>query len=202
MCSCSMMLICVVLSVSDFNGFDGPSGTVNVNVTTGIQAAVAIECRVRDANPPPLIRWRDLNGPLTKVTASNRLCFLDNGRYLLINQLTTAQVSTTYSCEVTNARLHETIRSPTIFTLVNNVGANDFMIYKRFVNRTVLVGDIIELSYIVGAGRNVTPFGLLSCQRSGDTLDLEISPLFLGHQGGVIYQTQQQESSYLQQPLV
>ena len=90
-------MISVVLSVSDFNGFDGPNGTVMVNVTTGSQAAVAIECRVRDANPPPIIRWHDVNGPLTEVTPSNRLRFLHNGRYLLINQLTTAQVSTMYS---------------------------------------------------------------------------------------------------------
>ena len=180
------VMMCVVLSVSDFNGFDGPSGTVNVNVTTGSQAAVAVECHVRDANPPPQIRWRNANGPLTEVTASNRLRFLHNGRYLLINQLTTAQVSTTYSCEVTNARLHETVRSPTTYTLVNNLGANEFMIYKRFVNRAVLVGDTVELSYIVGAGRNVSPFGLLGCQRSGDTLDSDISPLQIPHQGGVI----------------
>ena len=179
------VMMCVVLSVSDFNDFDVPA-TVSVNVTTGSQAAVAIECRVRDANPPPIIRWRDANGPLTEVVASNRLRFLHNGRYLLINQLTTAQVSTIYQCEVTNARLHETVRSPTTYTLVNNVGANDFIIYKRFVNRTVLVGDTVELSYIVGAGRNVTPFGLLSCQRSGDTLHSEISPLSQPHIGGII----------------
>ena len=49
------VMMSVVLSVSDFNGFDGPSGTVMVNVTTGIRSAVAIECRVRDANPPPII---------------------------------------------------------------------------------------------------------------------------------------------------
>ena len=179
-------MTCVVLSVSDFNGFDGPSGTVNINVTTGSQAAVAIECRVRDANPPPQIRWRDRNGLLSEYLASNRQRFLDNGHYLLINQLTNAQVSTTYSCEVTNARLHETVRSPTTYTLVNNVGANVFMIYKRFVDRTVLVGDTIELSYIVGVGRDVTPFGPLSCQRSGNTLDSDISPLSLPHVGGVI----------------
>ena len=175
-----------MLSASDFNGFDGPSGTVMVNVTTGGQAAVAIECRVRDANPPPIIRWRNANGPLTEIIGSNRLRFLHNGRYLLINQLTNIQISTTYSCEVTNARLHETVPSPTTYALVNNVGANEFMIYKRFVNRTVLVGDSFELSYIVGAGRNVTPFGLLSCQRSGNTLDLDISPITLPHIGGVI----------------
>ena len=133
---------------------------MNVNVTTGSQAAVAIECRVRNANPPPIIRWRDANGLLTEVLASNRLRFLHNGRYLVINQLTTAQVSTTYQSEVTNARLHETVRSPTTYALINNVGANDFMIYKEFFNRTVLVEDNIEVSYIVGAGCSVDPFGL------------------------------------------
>ena len=181
------VMICVALSVSDFNGFDGPSGTVNVNVTTGSQAAVAIECRVRDANPPPIIRWRNATGPLTE--AGNRLRFLHNGRYLLITQLTNTQLSTTYSCEVTNALLHQTRTSPTTYALVNNVGANDFMIYKRFVERTVLVEDnagAFELSFIVGAGRNFTPFGILSCQRSGDTLRSDISPLSLPDVGGVI----------------
>ena len=128
-----------MLSASDFNDFDGPSGTVMVNVTAGGQAAVAIECRVRDANPPPIIRWRNANGPLTEIIGSNRLRFLHNGRYLLINQLTNAQISTTYGCEVTNVRLHDTVRSSTTYALVDNVGANDYMIYKRFVNRTILV---------------------------------------------------------------
>ena len=182
------VMMCVVLSVSDFNGFDGPSGTVNVNVTTGSQAAVAIECRVRDTNPPPVIRWHDANGPLTE--AGNMLRFLHNGRYLLIMQLTNTQLSTTYSCEVTNALLHQTRTSPTTYTLINNVGANDFMIYKRFVERTVLVEDNavsnFELSYIAGAGRNFTPFGILGCQRSGDTLRSDISPLPLPDIGGVI----------------
>ena len=183
---CVLVVMCVVLSFSDFNGFDGPSGTVMVNVTTGSQAAVAIECRVRGANPPPQIRWLDANGPLTEDTGSNRLRFLDNGRYLLIRQLTTAQVNTTYQCEVTNALLHQSRTSPTTYTLVNNVGTNEFVTYKTFVNRTVLVGDTVELSYIVGAGRDVTPFGLLSCQRSGSTLDSDISPISLLNVGGVI----------------
>ena len=125
-----------------------------------------------------------MNGPLTE--SGNRLRFLHNGRYLLITQLTNTQLSTTYSCEVTNALLHQTRTSPTTYALVNNGGANEFMIYKTFVNRTVLVGDTVELSYIVGAGRNFTPFGILSCQRSGDTLRSDISPLSLPDVGGVI----------------
>ena len=158
-----------MLIVLDFNGFDGSNGTVMVNVTTGPQAAVAIECRVRD-----VIRWRDESGPLTENRLNNRLRFLHNGRYLLIHQLTNVQISTTYGCEVTNVCLYETVCSSTTYALVDNVGANEFMIYKRFVNRTVLVGDTFELSYIVGAGRTISPFGLLACQRTGDTLSSDI----------------------------
>ena len=163
-----------MLLVSDFNGFDGPNGTVMVNVTTGDQAAVAIECRVRDANPSPIIRWHDANGPLTEVFRGNRLRFLENGRYLLVRKLTTAQVNTTYRCEVTNALLHQLRTSPTTYALVDNVGADEFITYKTFVNKTVLVGDFLELSHIVGAGDNVL-FGFFGCQ-----------PLYLGIYGGVI----------------
>ena len=183
------VMMSVVLFVSDFYGFDGLSGTVMVNVTTGSQAAVAIECRVRDANPPPVIRWRNAIGLLTEVVVGNRLRFLHNGRYLLMNQLMATQISTTYSCEVTNVRLHDTVRSPTTYALIDNIGANDYMIYKRFVNRTILVGETFELSYIVGGGHSVDALGLLSCQRTGDTLDSSISPLSLPHTGGVISET-------------
>ena len=176
-----------MISVSDFNGFDGPNETVNVNVTTGslYKAAVAIECRVRDANPPPVIRWRDANGLLTEDWRNNRLRFLDKGRYLLIRELTTAQLNTTSQCEVTNALLNQLRTSPTTYALVNSVGVNEFITYKRFVNRTVLVGDFVELSYIVGAGRNITPFGFTDCQRSGSTLDSPLHPPIFG---GVIYE--------------
>ena len=102
-------------SISDFDGFNGPNGTVMVIVTTDDGGDdVALECNVRDANPPPQIQWRDGNGNLlTEAMTNNLLRFLDNGRYLLIRGLTDAQVNTNYQCEVINARLHETVRSPT-----------------------------------------------------------------------------------------
>ena len=175
--------MCALLSVSDFDGFSGQSGTVQVNVATGGQADVAIECRVRDANPPPQIRWRDGNGVLTEDTTNNRLRFLDNGRYLLIRQLTTAQINTNYQCEVTNARFHETVRSPTTYDLVDNVGTNDFMTYKSLISRTILVGSTVEISYIAGAGSGVNPFGIIgTCRRSGSTLS---TPILLPVTGGV-----------------
>ena len=77
------VLMCAVPFVSDFDNFDGRGGRVIINVATGSQADVAIECPVRDANPPPQIRWRDGNGNLlTEDTTNNQLRFLDIGRYL------------------------------------------------------------------------------------------------------------------------
>ena len=168
-----------MLFVSDFDGFvDDSSTTETVIVTTGVRGTVAIECRVRDANPPPQIVWVDGSGTtLTEIRFNNLLRFLDNGRYLLIRQLTPEQVNTNYQCEVTNARLHETVHNNIMYDLVPTLGANETVIYKGLINRTIQSGTTIEYSFIATAGRDVR-FGLLStCQRSGSTLStpLEVS---------------------------
>ena len=177
-----------LLSVSDFDGFvDDSSTTETVVVTTGVRGTVAIECRVRDANPPPQIVWVDGSGTtLTENRINNQLRFLDNGRYLLIRQLTTAQVNTNYQCEVTNARLHETVHNNIMYDLVPTLGANETVIYKGLINRTIQSGTTIEYSFIATAGRDVS-FGLLStCERSGSTLS---TPLELSLGGGVVAET-------------
>ena len=170
------VVMSTVPSVPDFDGFDSSGGRVIINVATGAQADVAIECPVRDGIPPPQIRWRDGNGVLTENTTNNRLHFLDNGHYLLIRQLTTAQVNTDYHCEVTNARFDEVIPGPTTYDLVPNLGTNNFTIYKKLINRTILVGDTVEMSYIAGAGSEANPFGIIggNCRRSGSTLSTPI----------------------------
>ena len=155
-----------------------------VNVTTGDNGDVALECRVGYANPPPQIEWFHGNETLTEFATNNTLRFLDNGHYLLIRGLTTAQTSTNYyHCEVTNARLHERVRSPTTYNLKFNLGRNDVVVYKMFENKVTLVNETVELSFIAGAGSAVEPFGLKSCQRSGSTLT---TPLDLTSIGGVI----------------
>ena len=181
-------LMCIVLFVSDFDGFDSPKRTVMVNVTTDDgDDDVALECPVGDANPPPQIRWLGNGIPLTEDRTNNWLHFLDNGRYLLIRQLTTEHINTNYQCEVTNARLHETVLSPTTFDLVPNLGANDFMIYKKLMNKTIQKGDTVEMSYVAGAGSRIRPFILDECVRSGSTLTHNIH---LGPQvGGIIEET-------------
>ena len=177
-----------MLFVSDFDGFvDDSSTTETIVVTTGVRGSVAIECRVRDANPPPQIVWVDESGTtLTEDRINNRLRFLDNGRYLVIRQLTPEQVNTNYQCEVTNARLHETVRNNIMYDLVPTLGANETMIYKGLINRTILSGTTIEYSYIATAGRDVI-FGLLAiCERRGSTLS---TPFELSLGDGVVAET-------------
>ena len=187
------VMICAVVSVSDFGGFTGPSGVVTVNVTTADNKdQVALECQVAESNPPPQIRWLGNGNPLTENRIDNQLRFLYNGRYLLIRQLTPADLIVNYQCQVTNARLHEIATSPTTYTLVNNIGNNQFIIYKRFIDRTILRRTIesettVELSYIAGAGPDISPFDLDQCRRSGRTLPTNLT-LTRGP-GGVIEET-------------
>ena len=180
------VMMCVVLSVSDFGGFTHPSGAVTVNVTTD-DHDMALECLVADSNPPPQIRWLRNGNPLTENRTNNRLRFLGNGHYLLIRELRTTQLNTTYQCEVTNARLHEMETSPTTYNLFDNIGTNEFKIYKRLIDRTIVRGTTVELSYIAGAGAGVVPFVLDNCRRSGSTLASNVT--LVPRAGGVIPET-------------
>ena len=130
---------------------------------------MALECQVAESNPPPNIRWLGNGNPLTEQRLNNRLRFLDNGRYLLIRQLSSAQLNINYQCQVTNAHLHATVTSPTAYTLTNNIGNNEFRIYKRLIDRTILRGTTVELSYIAGAGAGIRPFTLDECVLLGAT---------------------------------
>ena len=179
-------MICVLLfSVSDFGGFTGPNGVVPVNVTTADgDDEVALECPVAESNPPPEIIWLRNGNPLTPITLNNQLRFLDNGRFLLIRVLAPADLGVNYTCWVTNARLHGTETSRTMYTLADNIGNNEFRIYKRLSNRTILRGTTVEMSYIAGAGRDVSPFVLDECKRSGSTLTTNLT--LVPQAGGVI----------------
>ena len=149
---------------------------------------MALECPVAESNPPPQIRWLGNRIPLVEDTTTNNLLrFLDNGRYLLIRRLDTPQLNTNYQCQVTNVRLHGTETSHTMYTLANNIGNNEFRIYKRLMDRTILRGTTVELSYIAGAGRDVNPFVLDECERSGRTLTTNLT--LVPQAGGVIEET-------------
>ena len=94
---------------------------------------------------------------------------------------------TTNVMQVTNAHLHEIESSPTTYNLVNNIGTNEFKVYKRLIDRTIVRGTTVELSYIAGAGPGIIPFVLDECVRSGRTLATNVT--LVSEAGGVIEET-------------
>ena len=88
---------------------------------------------------------------------------------------------------MTNARLHGRETSPTTYNLANNTGTNEFKIYKRLIDRTIVRDTSLELSYIAGAGAGISPFVLDECVQSGRTLATNLT--LVPQAGGVIPET-------------
>ena len=94
--------------------------------------------------------------------------------------------------QVTNARLHEMETSPTTYNLAKNIGTNEFRVYKRLIDRTILRRTPeretrVELSYITSAGPDLSPFVLDECMRLGRTLITNLT--LVQGAGGVIEET-------------
>ena len=66
--------------------------------------------------PPPVIEWVDGNGV---IIADGRSTTTNEGRYLVLSQLTLDQISRTYSCRVTNVRVHSTEESTGSYMLID-----------------------------------------------------------------------------------
>ena len=62
-------------------------GTIEVFVPVALNSAVALECDVLDAKPPPQIKWFDDQREIQEIRNGNRVRFLDSGRYLHMNHL-------------------------------------------------------------------------------------------------------------------
>ena len=77
--------------------------------------------------------------------------------------------------------------SPTTYNLANNIGTNEFKIYKRFIDRTILRETTVDSSYIAGAGAGISPFVLVDCERSGSTLATSLT--LVPQAGGGIEET-------------
>ena len=77
---------------------------------------VALLCDVPSAMPPPVIEWVDGNGD---IIADVRSTTTNEGRYLVLSDLTTALISRTYRCRVTNVRVHGTEASAGSYMLID-----------------------------------------------------------------------------------
>ena len=81
--------------------------TVVVPIPVALNSAVALECDILDAKPPPQIKWFNDQGEIREITEGNCVRFLDNGRYLYLKRVQAIYLQQQYLiyCIVTNAYL-------------------------------------------------------------------------------------------------
>ena len=96
--------------------------------------------------PPPVIEWVDGNGVLI---ADVRSTTTNEGRYLVLNDLTTALISRTYRCRVTNVRVHSTEASAGSYMLIDQgklqSGSGMFLLLTGLVFSTCVQVLIFQL---------------------------------------------------------
>ncbi len=144
-----------------FGGFT-PAEEVRTFIPTALPTAgfgtdIALECRVGDSQPPPDIVWYqdDSVTPLVENTDTNDIRFLEGGRWAYIGDIET--FSRNYHCGVSNARMHELVRSPETY-FVNGTGlvnGTDF-VYKEIGDLTAFStegeSENFEFSYVASRG--------------------------------------------------
>ena len=106
----------MILFVSSvFGGFEAQNTTTEITVRLG--QAVAIQCGVVAAAPPPSYVWFANNETIDTVTTPEKIRTLDDGATLVIYDLTSNDTSKMYTCGVTNARMFDTEISTRVFVL-------------------------------------------------------------------------------------
>ena len=131
------MYKCIYLYCScvDFKGFeDGPEQEddefpdptmVDVIVTAGdAQRWVALNCTLNpDSTPPPEIEWvqRNTGGGgetvLDEDTSQNRVRFIDDKQWLILETTSDAVNGKEYFCRVTNKERFQIVRGPLLYEL-------------------------------------------------------------------------------------
>ena len=125
-----------------------------VIVDVALESEVALECDVvlSSTKPPPQIVWRrGDNTVVDEILLNNRRRFLEDGRFLYINNLVQDDLTPTYHCEVTNAFLDFTRQAPTTYVLRDNLTRGVLEEYKPIGDLTAFVRNTsIEVAYVAG----------------------------------------------------
>ena len=123
--------------------------------TSGFGTDIALECKIGDSQPPFDIVWYQNGTPLVENTVTNDVRFLEGGRWAYIRDIETFPRD--YHCRVSNARMHELVRSPQTY-FVNGTGLVDGMdfVYKEIGNLTAFSteekNENFEFSYVSSQG--------------------------------------------------
>ena len=113
-----------------------------------------MECDFLDAKPRPEVKWYLNNNTVISESGPNVL-FLENGRYLFIAELSSAQRSASFHCEVVNANLDPStpLRSPTTYSLNADLPANTLEVYRNVSTVTGLMGENVRVVYAAASRR-------------------------------------------------
>ena len=128
-------------------GFGGQIVQENVQVVLG--GAVALQCMVPDANPPPEIVWFNSAGEMIKFV-ENEVFLEEDGRYLFLATLTAERLQDMYRCQVTNVNLTETIISSTQYSLSDDLPAGEPLVYKGIGDLVGRSGEMLDFIYVAG----------------------------------------------------
>ena len=148
--TCSLVSLCSPAHLSLLTAFGGFASTDDpVFVPTASGVTIALECLVNASQPTPNIQWFVDDGTTPLVNGIN-IRLLEDSRFLYLRGVTSASIE--YHCEVTNARIHETV-SGTRY-LVNGTGLTDGeYVYKEIGDRKASVGELnFVFSYIAANG--------------------------------------------------
>ncbi len=123
--------------------------------TAGFGTDIALECRVEDSQPPPDIVWYQDGTRLVENRVTNAIRFLEGGRWAYIRDIETFPHD--YHCEVSNARMNGSERSPQTY-FVNGTGLVNEMdfVYKEIGDLTAFSiegeDEDFEFSYVSSQG--------------------------------------------------
>lgn len=131
--------------------------TVVVPIPVALNSDVALECDVLSANPAPQIKWYNDTGPIQEDTQSNRVRFLDGGRYLYLSSLKPSHLDRQYYCAVTNVNVYQEMLAPTRYVLIDNLTQGVLMDYKQIGDLIAFVGyKNFEFAYVGGVFDNIS----------------------------------------------
>ena len=141
-----------------------------------------MECDFLEASPRPRIQWFMNNGtfPIAEETDQDEVLFVEEGRFLFIRVLTVQQRNSSFHCKVVNAYLGtRPQRSPTTYTLDEDIPPNTLEIYIGDRSVTAIIGEPVRVVYAAAQssnGRNlVTCRGVDTVVTSGVVVTFTVS---------------------------
>ena len=126
----------------------------DVEVATVLNGQVALECDFAASNPSPQVTWFANDTSLLEFSGSNPVQFVSGGRFLYLEQISTAQRMMRYHCSVNNSLYPNPMpmRAPTTYTLTGNLPQdNSVSVFFELGSMVGAVGEPLEFIYAATA---------------------------------------------------